>query len=280
MAILTYNGRPLDCGDYLPPFSYTRKIMQDGPSAYGRYIWHSMNGTCIINTPSICKRFSASDNKWTSISSSQSAYGSNMWSDGSHDYYSRGSTQYTVSYSGLGGLQFGSKTWTGLTDFYGANVWSDGTNIYVSDDWNVTYVLNTSNSSWTVKTWNGFNEIDGANVWSDGTDYYYSSGSKQYVLDRSTDTWYQKTWNGGTDISGYNIWKLGEQIYCSLGSKHYAIYPATSSYKRAYCDLEFLGQDVWTHQGITYVSNTSNGITYILSESTLNNNNFISYETT
>ena len=276
MAILTYSGRPIDCGDYIPPFSYTSKGWST--ITYGRNIWFAPNGACVYSSGSTNKKLTSGSWQTVKIDSS-STYtkgigGSNIWGVGNRRFYSLGSVQCTVQLSGtLYVNKFSS--WTGLTNFYGSEVWSDGTNTYVSDDWGVTYVLDISNFSWTQKTWNGFNEIYGGEVWSDGNNIYYSHGTNQYVLDSRTNTWNPKTWNGVSNFNGYDVWKLGDKFYCSLGQMHYAIDPSTSTVKQVYPGLNFLGRDVWSYDGTTYVSDHG---TYILSENTINNNNFISYQ--
>ena len=273
MAILTYNGRPLDGGSYLPPFSYTKSGMLDGPSANGRYIWEDRSGKCFVNKGSISKRFTPSNNKWTKVTSSISADGLYIWSDGLNDYYSNGTSQYTVRYGS--GLGFLDKTWTGLTSFWGTDVWSDGNNYYYSDG-SHHYVLDISNSAWSQKTWTGFTSFIGQGIWSDGTNYYYSYKSDQYVLDISTSRWRQKTWTGLTSFFGRDVWKLGEHIYYSSGNDHYKLDTATSTWKPVYPGISFSGRDVWSYSGTTYVSTP----TYILSENVIQENNFISYETT
>ena len=276
MAILTYNGRPIDCGSYIPPLSYTKSGMRDGPSANGRYIWHDRNGRCFVNKGSTSKYFSYSNNSWSSVSSSISADGTYIWSDGSNDYYSNGSSQYTVRYNGS--LGFVTKTWTGLTSFWGGFVWSDGNNYYYSDG-SSHYVLDVSNSAWTQKAWSGFTSFIGQGIWSDGNNYYYSYNSDQYVLDIGTSTLTQKTWIGLTSFYGGDIWKLGEHIYFSSGNNHYRLDTATSTWKPVYPGISFSGRDVWSHSGTTYVSQQDTP-TYILSENVIPENNFISYETT
>lgn len=273
MGILTYNGRPLDCGGYIQPFSYTSAGMRDGPSAEGRYIWHDRNGRCFVNKGSTSKMFIHSENSWSNVSASISADGRYIWSDGSYNYYSNGTSQYRVVYGG-GDLMFGAKTWTGLTSFWGTYVWSDGNNHYYSDGSN-HYVLDVSNSAWSQKTWNGFTAFFGQGIWSDGNNYYYSYNSYQYVLDISNSTWTQKTWIGLTSFYGGDVWKIGEHIYYSSGNNHYSLDIATSTWKPVYPGISFSGTDVWSDNGTTYVSTP----TYILSENVIPENNFISYET-
>lgn len=282
MSILTYSGRPIDCGDYIPPFSYTSKGWST--ITYGRNIWFAPNGACVYSSGTTHKKltYGTYGLTWQTVNTdSSSTYtksisGSQIWGIGNNRFYSGYSAQCTVQLSGTLYVNTFS-SWTGLTNFYGNEVWSDGTNTYVSDDWGVTYVLDISNYSWAVKTWNGFNEIYGAEVWSDGNTFYYSHGTNQYVLDSSTDTWIPKTWNGVSDFDGYDVWKLGDRFYCSLGQTHYAIDPSTSTVKQVYPGLNFLGRDVWSYDGTTFVSDHE---TFILSENTVNDNNFISYETT
>lgn len=275
--ILTYNAKPIDYGGYIPPFSYTRSGQSDGPASYGRYIWKTKNDVCLFNNLSKCMRFQPSENTWSNVESAQSVLGSYMWSDGVNDYYSYGSTQYTVSYtSSLAGVGFTPKTWTGLTSFYKGGIWSDGDNFYYSDG-STQYVLDISNSAWTPKTWNGLSSFYGGYVWDDGNNCYYSDGSNQYVLDKSTDTWYPKNWNGITSFSGSYIWKLGDKIYCSSGPTHYSIDTSTSRVQQVYPGISFLGYDVWSYRGITYVSQKDTP-TYILSENVIAEYNFISYQ--
>lgn len=276
MAILTYNGMPIDCGGYIPPFTAQSKNWSW--LRYGSNVWHTNTGRCIYSSGTTHRQLSGGT--WSDISASglSSFNGSSIWTTANHSYYSNGNTQYTVQYS-FGSLSLYQKTWTGLTRFYGAYVWSDGTDIYVSDDWNASYVLNESTSTWTSKTWGGFNDISGGNVWTDGTNIYYSNGSNQYVLDKSNDTWYQKTWNGLSSFNGYNVWSLGGTIYYSDGSSHYLLDSDTSTWKRVYSDISFPGQYVWSDDGTTYVSN--NYVSNLLIANTVSSeNNFIFYETT
>lgn len=275
MAILTYDGRPIDCGDYIPSFTTQSKTWTE--PRYGNNVWHSTDGRCFYSNGTTNKTFNGTS--WSNVNVSGSTFnGSGVWTTPSgHNYYSNGTTHYAIQYA-FGGLNVYDKTWTGLTRFYGSGVWSDGTNIYTSDDWNATYVLNESTSTWTSKTWGGFNNINGGNVWTDGTNYYYSSGSNQYVLDKSNDTWYQKTWNGLSSFDGYNVWSLGGKIYYSYAGSHYLLDTDTSTWKKVYSDISFPGQYVWSYEGTTYVSN--NRVSNMLIENTVSENNFISYETT
>ena len=275
MAILTYNGRPIDCGGYIPSFTTQSKnwsVIRNGAN-----VWHTNTGGCFYSNGTTHRRLSGDTWSTVSVNGLSSFNGSSMWTTAGNTYYSSGNAQYVLQ-NALGSLTLYQKTWTGLTSFYGVEVWTDGNHVYVSDDFLATYVLDESTSTWTAKTWGGFNQIEGVYVWTDGTNYYYSSESTQYVLDKSNDTWYQKTWNGLSSFNGYNVWSLGGTIYYSDGSNHYLLDTDTSTWKQVYSDISFAGQCVWSNDGNTYVS--YNSVSNLLTANTVSNNNYISYETT
>ena len=136
-----------------------------------------------------------------------------IWTDGTHIYYSSGSSQYELDKATS---TWTAKTWSGLTSFVGDKIWTDGTNIYFSNAKSYQYVLDKSTSTWTAKTWNGFTNLNGSCIWTDGTHIYYGTGasSVQYELDKSTSTWTAKTWSGVGYINGLKV-----QQYDYQGSK-------------------------------------------------------------
>lgn len=275
MAILTYNGRPIDCGSFLPPFSTQSNSWSF--LTYGNCVWHDPNGNCCYSYGSTQKKFNGTT--WSNLTLNggvSGVSGSNIWNDGTNIYYSSGNNQYKLTWRSNTWIDFNSKTWSGLTYFDGYLVWSDGTSIYYSGGGEGDqYVLNVSNSTWSSKIWNGLYYIDASMIWNDGTNYYYSYGTTHYVLDIATSTWSAKTWYGLTSFDGWNVWKLGNNIFYSSGSNHYVLDKSTSTWSKIYPGSSFNGYNVWNNDGDTYVNGN-----YIIVENTPSENNFISYETT
>lgn len=268
MAILTYNGQPLNFGLSDQPF-YTQPNNWSFISS-GEHVWHDLDGHCFYSYGSTNKMFDGTNWSDVTVSGVSSVYGYGIWTDGSNVYYSYGSTQqYYVQYS-EGVLTFTPKAWNGFTDFYGSDVWSDGTNIYISylSD---QYVLNKATSTWNSKTWQGYSQPMGMMIWTDGIDFYYN----RYVLNKSTSTWTEKTWYGYQNINGQNVWSDGDNTYMSISGGHFMLDPATSTWTQIYPGVNFTGAKVWHNNGISYVSGE-----YIIVNHDPSQYNFISYETT
>lgn len=277
MAILTYNGRPIDCGSYLQPIS----VLPNDWSfiSTGEDIWIDLDGVAHYSGGATQQYLDGST--WNNMTISGGYYterGRYIWNDGTNYYYSAGKSanqyKFTVSVNGSR-LDVSFKRWTNApTNLYGGSIWKAGSNIYHTYAWS-THVLDASTSTWSEKTWNGFIPGSGQNVWTDGEHYYFSAGSDQYVLDISTSTWSPKTWYGLTSFNGVNVWTLGGQIYCSNGSRHYVLNPSTSTWSEIYPGVSFEGSYVWEHGGNGYINGN-----YIIVDNSSSQYNFISYETT
>ena len=191
--------------------------------------------------------------------------GSNIWTDGTDIYCSRGTNQYVLDKATS---TWTAKTWSGLTSFYGSNIWTDGTDIYFSNGTN-QYVLNKATSTWTAKTWSGLTNFYGENIWTDGTDIYYSDNTGNYVLNKATSTWTAKTWSGRTTLYGSRIWTDGTDIYFSYGADQYVLDKATSTWTaKTWSGLtNFYGSDIWTDGTNIYFSDYSIG-NYVLNKAT------------
>ena len=148
---------------------------------------------------------------WTGLNS---FYGSHVWTDGEHTYYSYKNDHYL-----LNGDTWEAVTWTGLPDFDGRYIWTDGEHTYYSYG-SKQYVLN--GDTWKVKTWTGLTNFSSDDIWTDGEHTYYSNDKNHYVL--NGDTWEEKTWTGLTRFYGSNIWTDGENILCNLGNHSHDCY--------------------------------------------------------
>lgn len=159
--------------------------------------------------------------------------GNNIWSDGEHVYYSKGSNHYVLNESDM---TWSTKTWNVLTNFDGNYVWTDGTDIYYSTG-SSQYVLNKTTSTWNPKTWGGYTRIGGNNVWYLNVDSHtytiFSNGTSQYYFDTGNSAWRTFNWSASgsaiTNFSGYNVWTYGTNTYLSQGNKTYVLSYASGS---------------------------------------------------
>jgi hypothetical protein len=183
--------------------------------------------------------------------------GSNIWTDGTDTYYSKGTTQKVFNKT----LRtWNDKTWSGLTYLDGAYIWTDGTDIYYSYS-TTQKVFNKTLRTWDDKTWSGLNNFYGGSVWTDGDNIYYSytsSGSSiNYVLDKSLGVWNSKAWNGMTSFSGSCIWSDGTDIYYSYGTTQKVLDKSTSTWNdKTWSGLTSVERSyIWTDGTDTYYSN-------------------------
>lgn len=229
MAILTYNGRPLDCGSFISGLTAITK-------------------------------------SWSYDSSPlMTVRGRNVWTDGSKIYYSNGALmQYEIN---LATSSWSWKTWSGYDNFDGSNVWRQGSNTYVSQNSSNQYRLNPITGSWVTQTWNNRNPT-GIDTWTDGTNIYDSNANSQYTLNVSTSTWNSSTWYGRSSFSGRNVWTDGTNFYLSESSIQQKLQSAYSWQTWGWFGLtSFNGQDVWTGPdgNIYYSDNASH---YVLNRDT------------
>lgn len=278
MAILTYNGHPIDCGSYIQPFS----VLPNDWSVIsnGENVWIDLDGVAHYSAYTTNKYLNGST--WDDMTISGGfppQNGKYVWTVGPNYYYSGGKDNsnqitFTVSLNGRR-LDTSRKTWINRpTYLFGDDIWTDGTNIYHTYAGS-SHVLDVSTSTWSEKTWNGFTPMSGLSIWYDGEHYYYSAASYQYVLDVSTSTWLPKTWYGLTSFNGNDVWTLGNNVYYSPLSTHYILNKATSTWSRIYPGVSFYGHNVWHHAGNTYADGK-----YIIVDNNPSQYNFISYETT
>lgn len=275
MAILTYNGRPLDYGDAVPPFNLQPNGW--GFPVYGAYVWHDQEGRCFYTSGGAHKVLigtSWSDVTYTNAPSSVG--GEDVWCDGTHLLYAYGNNkQYGITVlDGGTTLKFTSyNNWNGYTSIYGRGIWYDGSNYYY--DGNSLHVR-LDYATWTAykKDWGQYKPLSGQYVWDDGVTYYYSEGSTQYVLNQAHDTWSLKTWYGLSSFDGNNVWKLGSNVYYSYNGTHYMLNKSTSTWEQIYPGVSFDGKYVWSDNGDTYVTD------YKIIDNGISGYNFISYETT
>jgi hypothetical protein len=157
------------------------------------------------------------DKTWINFSPSYNYSPSNLWTDGTDMYYSRGSHLKLDSSTGR---------WNSVNlgkSFNGSDVWTDGTDIYVSGYNSVAgaynYILDQTNHVFIDKTWTNIpSNFASLDVWTDGTNVYYSNGSNQYSLDLANNQWVTKTWTGMSNFNGRYIWSWYDSDY---GVTHY-----------------------------------------------------------
>ena len=188
---------------------------------------------------------------WTGLTS---FFGSYVWTDGAHVYYSGSSEQYQLEpYTSV----WVPKKWQGVFhSLYdtGDNIWSDGTTTYYSKN-SDQYELVSNTSTWISKTWNGFTPTGRRYIWTDGTNIYYSNGAQQYQLDKTTSTWSVKKWYGLTDFQGQYIWIDGTIIYYSNGNAQYQLDTSTSTWsKKGWSGFNPDGNYIWTDGENIYYS--------------------------
>lgn len=260
--ILTYNGRPIECGNYLLPDLYFYN--NDFPFLTGNCVWHDPEGRCfhahLITTTSKLKQFDGTT--WTEIPlvGIETFNGYNTWDDGRNVFLSNGSSgQYMIFYEN-GGLRVSPIEWEGYNAMDGAMIWKDGNHIYYSFGSN-QYELDLMYYTWVPKTWYGLTEFGGDWTWTDGENIYYSDGTYHYVLDRSTSTWSRKTWNWSEtvwkmELRGDYVWHLGNNTYYSNGFRTFVLDKSTSTwiYLQHPSAYYFFGFSVWHYGNDTYVN--------------------------
>lgn len=238
MAILTYDGRPLDCSSYLTdPSPYNFLSFVDSG-----YSWEKMfevdlspqdvygDGTHYFedfgdSSNSHHRALNTSTSTWVSYdgftkegaSTPTKVYlGRNVWSFQGNFYYSYYSAQHFMN---LSRRTFSDKTWDGLTSFLGVNTWSDGdsSKMYMSSG-NRHYVLTLYNGSyvWLNPPFDEEITLSGVDVWRDlNNNVYYSNGTTQYQFNKSANTWSEKTWYGISEFSGRYVWNNNQNIFVS-----------------------------------------------------------------
>lgn len=260
--ILTYNGRPIECGNYLLPDLYFYN--NDFPFLTGNCVWHDPEGRCfhahLITTTSKLKQFDGTT--WTEIPlvGIETFNGYNTWDDGRNVFLSNGSSgQYMIFYEN-GGLSVSPIEWEGYNSMTGSMIWKDGNHIYYSYGSN-QYELDLMYYTWVPKTWYGLTEFGGDWTWTDGENIYYSDGTYHYVLDRATSTWSRKTWNWSEtvwkmELRGDYVWHLGNNTYYSNGFRTFVLDKSTSTwiYLQHPSAYYFFGSSVWHYGNDTYVN--------------------------
>lgn len=260
--ILTYDGRPIECGYYVPPdLAFFNNDFQFGT---GQCVWHDPEGRCFhAHLSSATTKLQQFDGTtWTEIpfTGISSFEGYNIWDDGNSVYLSNGTSgQYMVSYEN-GGLALASIEWEGYNNMYGTMIWKDGNHIYYSEGEN-QYEFDRVQYRWVPKTWNGLATFYGDWIWTDGENIYYSYSGVHYVLDRNTSTWNRKTWNWSEtvwsmELRGDYVWHLGINTYYSNGFNTFLLdkYNSTWIYLQNPSTHYFYGFSVWHYGKNTYVN--------------------------
>ena len=176
---------------------------------------------------------------------------SNIWTDGTNYYYSKGTDQYIFDPENE---TFTPTTWTGLSSFDGNNVWSDGINYYYSNQ-SDQYILENGTQNWLPMTWNGVSSFYGYHVWTVGENYYYSFDGANYQIDIETKTFTPITWSGLTDFRGLNVWTDGVNYYHSKNANNYILNLETKTWtKITITGIAFEGSSVWTDGTNYYIS--------------------------
>lgn len=184
----------------------------------------------------------------TSITTSISIGGLDVWSDGTNTYYSSGYTQ-KVWRNG----QWVDMTWSGMSSFNGRYIWSGNNNIYYSEATTQKILIG---STWNNMTWEGLTSFYGDNV-------YYNQGAIMYQYE-SANSYYDYLYLGGgewekisdyTSRQGKYYWTDGKNTYYSQGSIQSKDWEGLTL---------FYGDDVWTDGKSIYYNHS-----YVL-DTTLN----------
>lgn len=253
MAILTYNGRPLDCSSYLTdPTPYNFLSFVDSGYSWERVFDSSIGGRDLFgsgtnyfydfgNNTGTHKALNTSTNTWSdydgfTLEDTSSKYkvylGRYVWSFQGNFYYSYYGTQYFMN---LSRRTYRQKTWSGLTSFLGENTWSDGdpNTMYMSEGTR-HYILMLYNGSyvWLNPPWDEEISFSGINVWKDlNNNVYYSNGTTHYQFNKSSSTWTEKTWYGLSEFSGLYVWSNNRNIFVSDDNQNmYVLNTSTSTW--------------------------------------------------
>lgn len=276
MAILTYNGQPLDCGGFITGLTAINKSWNYDTAPFltvkGRDVW--TDGTNIYYSNGALSQYkinvATSSWSWKTWTGYDNFGGEYIWHQGSNTYSSQNSSsQYRLNTS-TGAWE--AKTWNNHQPT-GIDIWTDGTNVYDSS-FGSNYTLDVSTSTWTARTWYGTSSFSGRNVWTDGTNFYLSEGSIQKKL-QSAYSWQNWGWFGLTNFNGQDVWTGPDgNFYYSDNASHYVLDIATKTWSSVTAfGVNFYGRDVWSGGGHVYVSNT-----YEIVPLSQGGNNFISYE--
>lgn len=241
---------------------------------YTIYVWHDYLGnTYYTNTssyPSVLRKFNPSTHRWSSVSfTGLNPNGRYVWNDGTHTYYSNGTSQYVFNASTL---TWTTKTWN-LDNIDPQRIWSDDGHVYiyyVTSSNTKTYELDIPNGVWVESN---VGLVTGT-IWHDHLGNTYATFNDtahgivyQKAFDRATGTWVDKTWYGLTIEDGSHVWNDGVNTYYSYGSKQYSLDVNTSTWSKVSYLCPYYGiipGMIFEYNGDAYF----NGYDYTMSSST------------
>lgn len=267
MYVLTYNGRPIDCGSLRGNYASAPKewtFPSDVTSFIGNRVWtdgsniyYSQGSTQLV--------LNKSTGVWTKKTWSGTTFVPenfyfylDRWYRGNYQYiyYSGGSGTYTQYYLNKSNSSWNSTAFN-ISGIQGRYIWKQGSNVYYS----VTTThkkWNDLSAEWQDVTWNGLSSFSGDNIWTDGTNtYYYDQTNRiHYVLNVSTSTWSQKTFYGFKASEYFfvkYVWHRGSDTFFSDGDIQYKLNKSTSTWEHVDFGLSFTAENVWTDGTNYYV---------------------------